>query len=434
MQSYGEKTLGVKLGIRAVIAYGILMLPLSLGWGMLVAHIPTFYGATVGIGLGLAGIIIAFGRAFDIGTDFLIGWGSDRTRGKLFGRKTWVLFGTPLFCGFFTLLLLPPESAGPVYLAFVMVGYFLCYTLVEIPHSAIGLELANDAQTKTRLAASKSVFLVGGGMGGAALPALWDGDATLAYPNIVIIAWCFAAIALPIFMMFVPRTVPSVTSRTPTFKNTLNFLRRHAALQRLLLIFVLVQVSSSFLGILSLQYAAHVLGVPEKVGLFWLASGIGFLCGVPVWIYATRQWSRLQVWSVALVGLVPVFACFFLLGKDDVYPMFAVSALVGFFGACDAVVFLSMLASIVKEEETESGFGFGGGVSALRYFISKAMIAVPLVVALPFLTLIGLDEPSTLTPPQALLLTGLYAGVPMLARTCAFLLLVRAKPLLASYK
>ncbi len=417
------------------MAYGVIMLPLAIGWAMLVAHVPTYYGAEVGLGLGLAGAIIAIGRIFDIGTDFLVGWWSDHTRFKFRGRKTWIIVGLPVFCLAFSFLLMPPENAGPVYLVLVITGYFLSYTIVEIPHSAIGLELAQDAKTKTRLAASKSVFLVGGGLVGASLPALFAGDAELSYPKIVITVWCLAAVTLPVFLIGVPRAEPSAILKIAKLKNAFDFFRSQTALHRLLVAFALVQLGSAFLGVLSLPYATHILGEPDKVGLFWLATGIGFLCGMPVWIFAAQKISRWRVWSISLVGLTPVFVILFLFGVGDVNHMYGASFVIGFFGACDTIIFISILASIVKQEETKNGFSVGGTMSAARYFITKSTISVPLLLAFPLLSLIGFDTGGTsqATAVQMFVLTALYAGVPMVSRLLAFLLLMRSQHLLAVY-
>ncbi|MEL7430347.1 MAG: MFS transporter, partial [Pseudomonadota bacterium] len=290
------------------------MIPLSLGWVMLVMLVPTYYGDTLGIGLGVAGTVIAVGRVFDIGTDFVTGWLSDRFRYSRLGRKFWITIGLPLFCTAFALLLLPPPNSGPFYLAIVSLFYFFSYTLVEIPHSAIGLELSDNNATRNSLAASKSLFLVGGGLLGAALPSVLGGPSVTAFGYLVAICVCLSLVILPLFLLLVPADKKGATPALPKIRDTIRFVRQNKPLLVLLAVFLLVQTGSAFIGSFSFPYAAHVLGLPEKTGIFWLAAGVGFLFGVPVWLLVMNRLGRVLAWSLSLGLMLPVFIGLMMLG------------------------------------------------------------------------------------------------------------------------
>ena len=49
-------------------------------------YLPTFYGETLGLGLSIVGIILLFLRVFDVITDPIIGWISDRIP-KTYGKR-----------------------------------------------------------------------------------------------------------------------------------------------------------------------------------------------------------------------------------------------------------------------------------------------------------------------------------------------------------
>lgn len=413
-----------------ILAYGSLMLPLSLGWVMLVMLVPTYYGDTLGVGLGVAGTVIAVGRVFDIGTDFVIGWLSDRFRFSRLGRKFWIAIGLPLFCVAFALLLLPPPDSGAFYLAIVCLFYFFSYTLVEISHSAIGLELSDNNANRNSLAASKSLFLVGGGLLGAALPSIFGGPSEIVFGYLVTICGCLSLVILPLFLLLVPENKNRHATALPKIRDAIYFVRNSKPLLLLLAVFFLVQTGSAYIGSFSFPYAAHVLGLPEKSGIFWLAAGVGFLLGVPVWLLVMNRLGRVLAWSLSLGLMLPVFIGLMMLGTGDLVPMLALSSLVGVIGACDAVVIFSLLASLVHMEERSHGKSLAGSISAVRYFITKTTIALPLVTGFPLLGAIGFESGGISNDLQVAAIVGLYAGVPLVTRFLALLTLIRSAKLI----
>ncbi|MEL7429088.1 MAG: MFS transporter, partial [Pseudomonadota bacterium] len=111
-------------------------------------------------------------------------------------------------------------------------------------------------------------------------------------------------------------------------------------------------------------------------------------------------------------------------------PMLALSSLVGVIGACDAVVIFSLLASIVRMEERSHGKSHAGSISAVRYFITKTTIALPLVTGFPLLEAIGFESGASPDDSQIAAIIGLYAGVPLVTRFLALLVLLRSAKLI----
>ena len=129
-----------QLSYIQIVAYGSLMLPLAMGFSILIMFIPTYYGMNLRLGLGLVGAVIAAGRVFDFISDPIIGNLSDRTGGSLGARKPWIICGLVLFIFATYGLFVPPESPTILYVFIAASIYFLAFTLVDIPLSAMGLD------------------------------------------------------------------------------------------------------------------------------------------------------------------------------------------------------------------------------------------------------------------------------------------------------
>ena len=106
------------IGLGRLGAYGILGLPLAALGLPMVVYLPPHYAALPALGTGIVGAIIFVARLFDMGTDPLIGWASDRFPTRWGRRKPWIVAGTPLLMLAAWFLFVPPESAGRLYLLF----------------------------------------------------------------------------------------------------------------------------------------------------------------------------------------------------------------------------------------------------------------------------------------------------------------------------
>ena len=147
---------------------------LSLGFGdlgySLVANTFSsymlFFGNTVmGVSGTLMGIAIAIGTVWDALTDPVMGFISDNSRNKFFGRRhLYILIGTIGMTIVNVLLWSVPMSFSPV---LKMVWFMLCIimlrtftTMFQTPVAALSLDMSNDYNERANIQIVKSVFTI----------------------------------------------------------------------------------------------------------------------------------------------------------------------------------------------------------------------------------------------------------------------------------
>lgn len=141
------------MGASRVIAYGLLGLPLAFAALPVYVHVPRFYAEVAGMELAWLGFILLGARLLDAVIDPWLGWLADRSprRGML------ALALLPFATGFVALLNPPSGAAGPWLLGSLALTY-LGFSAATVVYQAWGADIGGDAESRTRLTASREGF------------------------------------------------------------------------------------------------------------------------------------------------------------------------------------------------------------------------------------------------------------------------------------
>lgn len=141
----------------------------NLSFGIVVQIISsflTFFGTSVlGISGTVMGTMMSISVVWDAVTDPLMGYISDNTISKRFGKRHgYILFGA-IFLAISTIMLwsVQPEYSMTAKLIIIFSGLMLCKTFSTVfatPYSALGAELSDDYDERTKIQATKSVFFL----------------------------------------------------------------------------------------------------------------------------------------------------------------------------------------------------------------------------------------------------------------------------------
>lgn len=145
-----EKDEGSPLGLNHCIGYAVpciatmfLFTPITLLQGI--------YAKYYGLSLGAIAAVILMTRLFDVITDPLIGYWSDRYQARTGSRQPFLVAGGILLALASYFLYSPPAQVTVVYFGVWLIIFYLGYTLFEIPHLTLGGELAKHSSEKASL-------------------------------------------------------------------------------------------------------------------------------------------------------------------------------------------------------------------------------------------------------------------------------------------
>ena len=408
------------LSIWQLFCYGALSLPIAMGGFALVTYIPTFYAVDLELGLSFVGLVFVFGRLLDVITDPLIGYLSDQTTSKYGPRHPWMVIGVPIFCLAAWMLFVPPDDVTLTYLILASAAYFLFYTALDVPYSSVGLEISAHIHERSVLASTKALFQVAGALVAALIPlilVLGTRDSlTLIAQNIIFIS----AISLFLFLAFVPRKNSSTPPKKPKFKYVLSTAWASRPYRYMIIAFLIVQTANALTAGLTVLFVTNVIKTPHLIGLFLGVLLISSALFLPIWIWASKRWSKKRAWAAAVIVCILTLLTAPFLGEGDVVAGVIFSAIIGAAFGCDAIMPTSMLADIVYKDEIDGKGRFAGSYLAIKNSVSKLTFIAPMGLAFPLLDYVEFSSGSDNTLMSLAMLLFFYAILPVILRFAAF--------------
>ena len=144
------------------IAYGAGSFGENIAYNFFYLYFIYFLTNTVKLDPAIAGIISLIAVSWDGITDPFLGYVSDNLNSK-FGRRRpmMIVFCIPLGISLFLLFTNPDLSAvlNVIYFIVLNIIFWFCFTAVDIPYIALGAELTDNFNERTKLRAVAQVFL-----------------------------------------------------------------------------------------------------------------------------------------------------------------------------------------------------------------------------------------------------------------------------------
>ena len=397
-------------------AFGLLGLPMAAQQLPLYVFLPPYYAQDLGIGLTAVGAALLGARLWDMVTDPLVGWFSDRTGGRFGRRKPFILAGTPILMVSIWFLFVPPEGAGALHLLiWTMIAYF-GGTLLVLAHQAWGAELSPDYHQRSRIAMSREFFMVIGTVLTVGLLMVTRGDVT---EVMRLIAWGFT-LTLPFAVALALWRVPDspVRRSTGTFslRQGLALLAGNKPFGRLIAAYFLNGVANGLPASLFLLYIGHVLRPEAEAwqAVLLLTYFLSAVAAVPIWLRLSYRFGKHRTWIFSIVWACLIFVWVPFLGEGDVWWFLAVTVLTGVSLGADQALPSSMQADVIDLDRLKSGRPRAGLYFALWGMANKLSLALAAGLAFPLLDLFGFDPQAEVNSDTALFaLAALYALLPV---------------------
>jgi Na+/melibiose symporter-like transporter len=423
-----------RIGLRRLVAYSTLQLPLAMAALPVVLNVSHFYGGILKLSLEIMGPIFIFARIVDAIQDPVIGLFSDRfTHRGPRGRLLCVALMIPVLAGGFYMLFDPPEAwlHSQALLASWLIAALLLvhfgYSGVSISYHSHGAELTDDYNERTRVTVGREVF----GLLGFAVAVLLPTVLTAKHMfgdmrGYMLLGLLFIPIvilfSLPALMWSGPSVHPPVVHGERNAFIAFFAPLKNRLFRRLLLVFV---TNGAALGVavgVMLFYVDHVLGGGKKqAGMILLTYFFAGAASVPMWMVLSRRTSKAIAWFIGIILTAVAMSLALFVGHGQFNWFLAISVLTGIGLGADYGLPPSILADVINSQEGGDTKGKTGTYFGLWALATKLATAIGAACSLPILPLLGFDPRHGLYGILALVLV--YIVLPVAIKVVAALLI-----------
>ena len=412
-----------------LLAYSSAEFPMSMASTPVGLFIPAFYTQDLGLGMVAVGAILMLSRFWDVLTDPLIGYLSDRTKTRIGRRKPWIIVSVPLVMISIYHLFFPPPDADQLFLLLWVMLLWLGWTLFNIPYYAWGAELSTGYGERTRVTGWRTVAGLLGTLTAIAIPAAseelfgWGGESGEMIFMIGIGVLCL----MPFLVLPSVALVPEKKDFIPAQMNIwlgLKIMWANRPFRRLLFAFVFSTLAVGLTAPLFVLFISHVIVDPTAAPKVVLGYYAGSLLGIPFWVWLAEKTDKHITWlfSITLMGFV--FPQFLWLGEGDILLAAFFLFLVGIGGGNMAVVPTSMKADVIDLDRLESGEDRAGLFFAAWSTSTKLVTALGVGISLPALAYFGFDPTIVNGEDELFSLRAWFALVPVLFYLVSAILVV----------
>ncbi len=399
--------------------------------------LPRFYTDVVLAPAGWIALAIALARGLDAITDPMVGWASDRTRSRFGRRKPWIAFGVPFSALLFYALFAPPAWLAPrgaaLWFGVTFGLYFIFHTIYQIPHGALGAEVALDYDERSSLFGIQSVFVMFGTMTAAVLPGLLPAllgtdDQRTVYAVTAAIFAVTLVLLYSILLWKVPER-PEFQKQEPNpLAPGVRRALRNGPFRILFTAGMIGAIPAAVPAVLLPYFTRYVLEVENPDGalgfMLLLYFGIGLL-SIPFWMRVAQRFGKLRTFVVsAILGTIGQLLLFVL----DVREAWLAYLIFGLLGTQSAVgIFLlpSMGADVIDYDEFLTGkrreAQFGAFWAIIPKFVSIPGASVPIAL----LAWVGYVPNQPQTPEVLFMLRFLIGAFPAIFNIVAILVFMR---------
>ena len=395
----------------------------------------------------LAGVAMFIPRFFDAITDPIVGNISDNTRSRWGRRRPYMAWGAVLSAVILPLLWMPPaaSTAGNVWYAnmpfiwLTLIGslYTLVYTLFVVPYTALGYELTNDYDERTRVLAWRMYLGLGAGL---LLPWLYRFCTMNIFPNEVVGArWVCSGVGIIILVTGLIPVFACKEREDVEKQETIGIIPalKYTITNRPFLILLI-----AYLIIITGLFSAGNIG--SFIGIFYICQGdkafagkLGGLAGTLNMLAAyasmflatsisVRFSKRAAMIAGLMFALIGGIISWWTMDPRWPYAQLIVAVITGLgYQGCWLMI-SSMIADVCDEDELKTGLRREGMFGAVAGFSQKTALAITQLGGGLLLVVAGFDSNVANTEGMpletALMMKGLYVGFTVAALIIAIVI------------
>jgi len=412
-----------------VIAYGAPALGAGYMYLLLGLYVMKFSTDVLLIAPAVMGLIFSASRIWDAISDPLVGYLSDRTRGSLGRRRSWILASVLPIAAFFVMVFAPPAglegAALSAWMAVAIIGFYSVMTIFFVPHLSLGAELSSNYHERSRLFGIRhACFTFGSILALAAFTVLIFAERQgpeQARDTAFQLSLLAAAITAGLIVFAGLRLRERSDFQGRVNDNPFHAFRdvwRNPHARLLIVVTFIENIGGAAIGVLTLYVAQYVIGTPQWAPLMILCYMIPSSLSVPLWIPLSRRFGKLRLWIFSMLLTAASFGAMFLvpfvgpvLWKVVIISVLAVFA--GLAAGCGGTIAPSVQGDVIDYDEYLTGERKEGSYFAAWNFVYKSAMGVMLFLTGMVLEVSGFVPNQTQTLTVQLSIMALYGLMPL---------------------
>lgn len=364
------------LSNRALFGYGLASTPVMYSYVLILVMYMKYAAEELGASTAAVGTVFLLAKIWDAVTDPMVGTLSDRTRLALGRRRPWILASAPLIAIFSIMAWAPPSFLeGPAligWIAFSVVGFYTAYTMFDVPHMALGAEIALDGSERNRVFGFRQVLKVSGMLLAGALGTLIVSEGLEATKVMAYAVGAATIVMIISGISLVPRERTDFQGRGA--ENPFRALRDvisnpHARL--LLFVMFIDAIGTGGIGVLTPFALDYIVGRPELVPVLLGANMLATLAAVPVWIKLARRFEKRHLMLASMLGSAVGYGSILFIGPGTWQLIGLSSIIAGASSSCMNILGYTLKSEIIDFDEHSTGERKEGAYFAGWSFVNK---------------------------------------------------------------
>jgi glycoside/pentoside/hexuronide:cation symporter, GPH family len=404
---------------RIAIIYALPFLAHAMALTPLITFIPSFYSGDHGLPLQLVGAIIFAARLFDIVVEPTVGILSDRTRGPLGRRKSWILGGLPILMLGCWMVFAPPVKVDALYAGFWITITFIAFNVLDTPYKAWGAELSKSYMGRARVTAWREGFGSLSGLLALVLIFVTQKASTEGLSETMFAMAVVFVIGMPILFAVTLRLVPEppiedLHIKPPTLKESLTVIRENKPFMMILGGLGVLMAGAIIGASLHLIVMEKYFDARKLFPIILGAESIAGMVSIPIWLMLAQKIGKHKAMAIGVAWMALWSAPIPLLSPHEDMLYAGCIIIRGLGGGALAVLISAMIADVVDIDTLKTGQARNGLYFAMVGMLGKIGIAFGALLGTTLPTLFGFQTANAVNTPEALFaLLVTYAWVPM---------------------
>ena len=375
----------------------------------------TFLTAYLGVPVGIAGFVTTAVLIFDMITDPLVGYLSDRTQSRYGRRAPWMFLGVLVMAAGMVGLFAAPAGMETTGNLIWVTGFFVLatigFTMVAIPYGAQSGEITQDPRERSAMTGWRMAFAsIGILIGGALIPGLAAG-----------MGYAMAALSVTPLMigavwlsLWATRKAPRIAEpATVNLAGMFGLVFANKAFVALVLLYGVMTLAIAMItaglpfaalyliidsGDTALSGAAEALSV---LSLMFAAFVVGSILSQAVWVFASHRLGKPQALIVGLIlYIVLLYALYTMLPSVNVTAIAGMFVLAGMTNGSYQQIPWAIYPDLMDVTRRTSGAAIEGAFSAIWLFGQKLANAIAPAILGMMLAAAGWQETKGDLVPQ----------------------------------